>query len=110
MPQENPPTELKAFEIVQRKFATIGITAKFATQPYPLNGRICIGFSILIPYITFLCVFIFNYAETFSEYTQSIYIATAASVFNLALLLLILKKKVLYECINRLNQLINTSE
>lgn len=56
--------------------AMIGISPKLVIQSYPLNGKILMGFLILSSFCISICMHIFNYAETFSEYTQSIFCVT----------------------------------
>lgn len=57
--------------------------------------------------ITFVCVYIFNEAKTFSQYTQSVYIASAIMLFIFALFILILKVEKLFEHINHCELMLN---
>lgn len=101
---------LKPFKTIRKNFALMGICPKLVTQSYPLNGKIVMG-SLLIGSGTIsLCTHIFNNAESFSAYTQSIYIASAGGI-NIALLsILIVKVEELFEFMDRCEEILNSSE
>lgn len=102
--------EMKAFNTILKNFAVVGYSPALVTQSYPFNWKIIMGFLLLTSNITFLCVFIFNYAETFFEYTQSIYIASVVGLFIFIFLILILKVEKFYEWIDHSDRKLNTSE
>lgn len=105
-----PQPKLKPFKAIQKNLAMAGISPKLATQSCPLNVKISERFLILGTTLTFSSVYIFNYAETFSEYIQSTYIATAVSVYTFALLALILKAGKFFEFIIHCEDMLNTSK
>lgn len=110
--QESPQSELpklKAFEATREKFALLGISQKLLTQSYPINGTILSYFIILGAAITFIAVYIFNYAETFFEYIQSIFMGSTAFLIACVLLILILKVEKLFEFINCCEDMLNLS-
>lgn len=108
--QENPQSTLKAFETIQMNLAMAGFDRKLAAQSVPLNGKILMCFLLLGPGITFISVHTFNYAETFFEYTQSVYMTTSGIFITMTLIVLILKVQKIFEFINCCNNFINTSK
>lgn len=102
--------KIEAFKAIQKSFAMVGITPKLATEMIPLNGRISMGFLILGTGTYFLSVYIFNYAETFSEFMQSIYIASAGLLVAVELVILILQMNEMFEYINYCNRMLNTGK
>lgn len=102
--------KLEAFKTIRKNFFMAGISPKLATQSYPLNGKIVMTFLLLGLAFTFICVFIFNYAETFSEYTQSTYFATAVFLYIFALSVVILKVEKLFKLIDCCDDVLNMSE
>lgn len=85
-------TTLKAFKTTQKNLAMMGISRKLATQSYPFNGRI----------------FMYYYAQTFVEYTQCIFMGSAAMLTIFLLTVQIFKVKKLFEFINRCECMLNT--
>lgn len=104
------PPKLQAFEIIQKYFAFAGITPSLAKQPYPLNASILFGILMLGAAIYFTSVFIIYEAETFAQYTQSVYAVSLVALIALALLIIILKVESLFEYFNKNDILVNTSE
>lgn len=98
------------FKSIQEKFTVVGISPKLATQPYPLNKRIVTCFLLLSTAMTFICVYIFNYAKTMVEYMQSINMAADGFLMTFALTILVSHAKKLFEFINRCDAIVNTSE
>lgn len=103
-------SKLKAFKTIQKNFAMIGISAKLVTQSYPLNEKIFMGFLLFGSVTVFTSVYILNYAETFFEYTQSVYLACVAIFFTTELLISILKVDTLFEFMERADCMMNTSK
>lgn len=108
--QKNSQPKLKAFRAIQKSFATIGISPELATQSYPLNRRILLGFLLIISGTISICVYIFNDAKTFFEYTQSICHASIGLLIFFALSILILKVEILFEFIDRCDNILNTGK
>ena len=65
---------MKIFQEIQKTFATAGVIPGLAMQAYSFNERISMGFIILSSGLTSVCVYILNYANTYAEYTQSIFL------------------------------------
>lgn len=108
--QQSKLPRVKAFRLVRKKFATAGICPELVTQSYPINGRILFGFLTLG--FTFSCqlVFISNDAQTFAEYTQSIYLCSLSTLITLAVTILILKTATMYEFMNGVDETLNTGK
>lgn len=104
------PPKLKVFELIQKNFATAGITPSLADQSYPFNMIILSGFLALSSGIYCTFIFILYGAQTSVEYTQSVYTCSMVILFILVLLILILKVDNLFELINGCAELVNTSE
>lgn len=107
---KSQPPKLKLFELPQEHFAIAGITSALASQPYPFNAAVLSGFLLLALSIYMTSVFLIYDAETFAEYTQSVYTDTLLTLIIFALLILILKVKSLFEFINGCEDLASTSE
>ena len=101
--------KMKAFRLTQKNFALAGISPNLLTQSYPLNGKILMGFLTLGLAIISLLMYVFNDANTFIEYTQSIYMCSLATLIVFAVMILILKRVTLYEFINGMDETINIS-
>lgn len=101
--------KLKAFETIQKNLASVGITPALASQSYPFNATIFYGFLKLGSAVYCTSIFIIFDAETFVEYTQSIYVDSLAMLIIFALLIVILKVERLFKYISG-NDLVNTSE
>lgn len=101
---------MKILELTQKNFATVGVTAHLAHQPYPINAKISIGFLILSSY--FICNFVFAFcdAKTFTEYTQSIYVTSAVALIIFCAVVLVLNVKKLFKLIKDCEIIVNTSE
>lgn len=107
---EHPQLKLSKFKAIQKNFKDLGISRNLATQSYPLNGKIFKVFLLFCSGTAFICVYISNYAETFFEYTQSIYVASIGLLTTFVLAILILKVKQLFEYINRSEDMLNMSK
>lgn len=101
---------MKLFKTTQKNFAMIGITPELVTQSYPINWKICMGFLILGSAFISAFAYVFNYADTFFEYTQSIFIGFVVAFAISILLIPILKVEKLFEMINRFDSISNMSK
>lgn len=106
---QSSTSKRRVFKIVQKNFATVGITPSLVDQSYPLNGTISFAFLMLASAIYCTFVFIAYDAETFADYTQSAYTVSIVTFILLLLLASILKAKNLFEFINGCGALVNTS-
>lgn len=102
--------KLKIFQFVQTKFATVGINRALATQKYPFNGKNIIGFLTLMAAFASSVLYAIYTADSFFEYTQATYAITTTIMVICLLLILILQVKTLFELIEDLESVVNTSE
>lgn len=102
--------KLTAFKTTRKNFDLIGIDTKLVTQSNPLNGKILIGFLLISSCCIFISVHVFNHAETFSEFTQSIYAVSTGILMASTLVIIVLKVDKLFEYIKLCDNTLNTSE
>lgn len=100
--------EMHAFTWTQWKFSIVGISPSIVSRPF--NWKILCGFLVLSVSIFCQLVYIFKDANTFAEYTQSIYIGSLILVIFAAMIILIVKRVTLYEFINCVDKILNTSK
>lgn len=111
--QDSPMPKLPRiviFQAIQRTYAMAGITPVLLTQAYPLNAKIMMGFLLLNIAAIFNLIFTLCYAQTFAEYTQSIYVFSLMNLLIFALLIIILKVDKLFEFFNECADIVNSSE
>lgn len=103
-----PPLKPKVYEIIQKNFALAGITRNLANRPF--NGVILFGFIVIGSGISSTSAYIIYDAETFADYTQSIYVVSVAIFITSVLLILVLNVKELFDLFDSSGDLVNTSE
>lgn len=108
-PKPKQPKML-VFQAIQKTFAVAGITRKLVTQAYPLNVKIVMGFLLLNTGATINLIYTVWYADTFAEYTQSIYVFSLVELLVFALLIVIFKVDELFKFVDTCNGIVNTSE
>lgn len=88
------------FEFTQRNFAIAGIVPNLAAKPYSLNGKVKLGFLTLG--LAIICNFTYTFCEanTFIEYTQSIFMSTLTVIVDFALFTLVVNVKKLFKFID----------
>lgn len=107
---QSKSSKLKAFKTVQANFAQAGISPKLVHEPYSCNAKILLGFLFLSMSTTSLFVHIWNNDEVFSELIQSICMGSTGIFIILTLIVLVRNVDELFEFINRVEALLNTSE
>lgn len=108
-PQPKLP-QITILKTTQKKLAMVGISQKLVGQTYPFDWNMIVPISLLTAGVSFVCVFIFNYANTFAEYTQGIFFGAAGASMIFMLLALIFNADKLFEVINLTNTIVHTSE
>lgn len=101
---------IKIFQTTQKYFTAAGITPHLTTQAYPLNGKIALGFLLLCSECFCLLVYIFEEAEQFSEYTQSIYMCSLVALIDFILIDIIFKVEQFFYTIFEGEDIVNTSK
>lgn len=105
-----PLPKIKILQIVQKNLTFIGIGPDSAMHLQSYIGKILIGLLLIGSGIFDLLIYIFTVAETFAEYTQSIYVCSVFILIALSLVITIFNLNNLYKTINDCECLINTSE
>lgn len=103
-------TKLKIFQSTQKNFFIVGINRSLMVLKYPFNGRILLGYLILILSIICNLMFTVYEAKTFAEYTHSIYMGSLAVLISLVLLITLLNVKEIFNTINDCESLANTNK
>lgn len=97
----------KILQSVLTNFAILGIQPDSVAQPCLLNGRILIGFcSLGLAMIGFLNYLIYE-AETFIEYTQTVYIESAVVTMMFILMIIILNVEKIFKFMENCEQIVN---
>lgn len=100
----------KAFAMSRKYFAIAGITVNLAERSCPLNRKILMGFLMLGSGIYSSIAFITRDAETFAEYTQSIYMGSLLTFISFAVLILLSRVTEVFDAINGCDNLVHTSK
>lgn len=108
--REHTQSKLKPFKTIQENFAIIGIKPELLAQSYPFNWRILITFAEIALGVGFVSMYVINYANTFIDYTQSIFLGSAGALVIVILLCIIIKVETLFEFIDRNDNIINISK
>lgn len=88
----------------------MGVGPELATQPYPLNRRILMGFFILA--LSTVCILEFVFCEefTFSEFAESSYMGSYMATLFFALLIIVVNVKEIFELMIDCENIVNTSK
>lgn len=99
--------KMKIFHTIQKAFGILGFSSNQSLHRYPFNGRIWMGFVVfgicLISYLYYL----FNIANTFMEYTQSVYVTGAVILIGSSYIIILIKMKKLFQFIDFVEDLPN---
>lgn len=98
---------LKVFQMTQSNFATAGIDPGLINKSFPINGKIFMDFLIIGSAINCTLVYVSRDANTFPEYTQSIYFGSLATLIFLTLMIIIHKMEQLFKFIDSCECLVN---
>lgn len=102
--------EFRAFRTSREYFTILGISPILIDQPYPFNRKIIVGFLILALASTSNILYVIYKAETFGEYTQSIYLCSVSAIGSFGLAMLVFRVESLFTYILNFENVINTSE
>lgn len=102
---------MKIFEIVQRNYATLGISSSHqSTQKYPFNKRELFGF------ILFACTTVLQYVGTFHdssnfmEFMVSVCATSGGTLIFVFFLAIVFRKTTLFQSIEHIEKVIDSSE
>lgn len=101
---------MKIFKIVQKNYATLGISALHrSNQKYSFNGRLLFGFLSHGFFIISQFVYIFNVTDGFMEYMETICIISGTILMFICLMTIVFKRDLLFEVIDNIEKFIETS-
>lgn len=83
---------MKLFQSVQESFAILGITLEQSVRSNPFNERILAALSSYLMRVILFTVSLFHDAETFSEYTENIWLNSAAILVLVAFAVMVFNK------------------
>lgn len=92
---------------ILKNFAIFGFSPNQALQAHPFNGRITAGFLICGLVLTCELVYFFQESHSFMEYSQLIYLISAAIVVTTALVVLLCQMDAMFKLIIRTKYLCN---
>ena len=102
---------MKIFQTIQKQYVILGIgSSNHPTQKYPFNRRIVFGVFIFGILFTFQSMYIIREASGFMEYVECICTASGNIIIFICILAMILGKTKLYESIENIEKLIDTSQ
>lgn len=104
------PSKITILQTVQKSLSYLGIGLNPAHKLQSFNGKILIDLLILTTAIIWSLMYIFNDAETFTEYTSSIYLCSSFILIILVLIITIFHSTELYKIINACECIINMRE
>lgn len=92
---------MKLFQIIQSKFAVLGITQTQSIQKQPFNQKILLAYFIYCFGWISSAVFLFQRANTFEEYTNNIYVTSATAIIIFCFTVVVLKMSKLFGLIEK---------
>lgn len=96
-------TRLKLFQIIQDNFAFVGIGSN---QPY-WNAKSAKTLFIFSLFTALGAMFLFFEANTFLEFTMSVYVTTAVLGTGISFLAMLNQKETIFELIDRLEEFVD---
>lgn len=102
--------KLRILQTLQQKFAILGICPIETKQACNSRNKLLIGFCIFGISSISHCVFLFGVANTFEEYTNSIYMTTMTISIAAVYLIVVWKMENLFQFIENCEQIIDKSE
>lgn len=102
--------KMKIFQIVQKNYSWLGISAYQSMQSYPFNGRILLGFFLFASSFIAHFVFIFATANDFMEYVEGICTASACIIICVCFTSIVFQMTAIFKCIYDIERIILKSE
>lgn len=104
-------SNMKVFKVVQRHYATLGISASNRTSNFkPSKKRIVFGFLLFGGLIVSNLVYTFYVANGFMEYMECICATSATIIIFICFAAIVYRRTLLFENIDNIEKLIDTSE
>ena len=106
----NISIKMKLFQSVQRQFAELGINSQQLIQTYPFNRTILlISFSYVCNIISYSS-FMYYEANTFREYTDSVYVTSTNVLVAICFAIVVLQVEGFFKFISCCVEIVATSE
>lgn len=99
---------MNLLQIVEKNFATLGLSP--SNQIYPINGKVLFGFLVFECTTVSQFMYIFNVANGFMEYMEVVSATSGTIVMFICFVTIMARKTTIFESIDDINKLINTSE
>lgn len=101
---------MKVLQTSQKLFAALGFTSKLSTQKYRMNIKLLMG-SLWIAAALILCILYLVFVDkTFEKYIESVCTIMAIFVIAICFITMVFEINILIECIDDIENLIETSE
>lgn len=110
LPTKLYPLKMEIFQAFKENYAILGINAYQSLQPYPFNIKILMTFLMFSLSTTSHLVYIFNVANTFTEYTECITTTSGSFIISLCFATMVFKMTTLFEFIAKIEEIIAMSE
>lgn len=101
---------MRLFQIIKRDLVILGVDSNQSTNKYVYNGNIFLCCFLCASCIILTGVFVFCEANSFIEFTESIYLLSSAIMITAAATFACFKFKVLFDYIETLENTVNSSE
>ena len=102
---------MKIFQTIQKQYAMMGISPTHPwTQKSLFNKKIAFGLLLFAYCIVSQMVFILHVASGFMEYMEAICSSSATVIMFICFVAIVLRKTKLFESIENIEKLIDTSE
>lgn len=102
---------MKILRLVQKNYAILGISPSHnSNQRSRFNGRVLFGFSLFGCVVVFQLVFMFHMDGGLMEYMDAICSISATILMFICFVAIVLKETTLFESIDSIEKLIDTSE
>lgn len=100
---------MKLFQAIQKNLEIIGISSIVSGQTF-YNRKVLLYLLLCGSLIVMNCIFLVHVAETFKEYTDSIYITSVSIALFVSVSFVIRRMANLFEFLDSLEKIINDSE
>lgn len=90
---------MKIFHTIQKNFEIMGFSSNQTLQKYPLNEKNSMGIFVFIMCSISYLYYLFNIANSFMEYTQSVYVTGAVILIGSSYVIILIKMKELFQYI-----------
>lgn len=101
---------MKIFQFVVRGFTDLGLGPQELTQKNPINGKIVEIFCILLFSLCSSCAYLFFEAQTFEDYTLSVYVSSTLLLVIVGYMIFMWKNRPIFELFGNAEKIIDKRE